>query len=77
MKLCKDRDLPLWIRSHLEKNESLTRQTGSYCLCRGPDQGDLMIQCSECREWYHAVCVKLSEEEVEDIDVYLCPNCDA
>lgn len=23
----------------------------TYCLCRKPDDGDIMIQCDTCREW--------------------------
>mgnify|MGYP003301915302 CR=1 FL=1 len=24
-----------------------------YCICRGEDEGDLMIGCDYCKEWYH------------------------
>lgn len=23
-----------------------------YCICRGPDDGSLMIECNYCNEWY-------------------------
>lgn len=32
--------------------------------CHGPDNGDLMVQCDTCEEWYHLGCTKLKK----------CPN---
>lgn len=29
-----------------------------YCVCRLPDDGRKMVQCSKCREWYHTKCPK-------------------
>ncbi|KAJ7155369.1 hypothetical protein C8R43DRAFT_1065913 [Mycena crocata] len=46
-----------------------------YCLCRKPDDGSPMVNCGECDEWYHFVCVDLSEQTAEDINVYICPSC--
>lgn len=31
----------------------------AYCLCRGPDDGRLMVQCGGCEEWFHASCCGL------------------
>lgn len=25
----------------------------TYCVCRHPDDGDIMVQCDTCKEWYH------------------------
>ncbi|KAJ3078257.1 hypothetical protein HK102_004615, partial [Quaeritorhiza haematococci] len=46
-----------------------------YCTCRRPDSGIFMIQCDICREWFHGVCVGITEEEAEAIDVYECKLC--
>lgn len=77
MKLCIDRQLPGWIQNHLA-NVSL--DTGAdhvqFCICRGPDTGSFMIQCDECRDWFHSSCVKLNKEYSEKLAFYLCPNCD-
>ena len=48
---------------------------GTYCVCRGPDTGSFMIQCNECREWYHGTCVKVTAEQAKTIDIYECPPC--
>jgi len=34
-----------------------------------------MIGCDRCDEWFHPRCVSLSDHEVEQIDVYVCPSC--
>jgi hypothetical protein len=30
-----------------------------HCTCRLPDRGDLMIQCTKCKTWYHTTCVNI------------------
>jgi len=32
-----------------------------YCICRLPDNGDKMISCDHCDEWFHLDCVKIVE----------------
>ena len=53
-------------------------QVPVYCICRGPSSGD-MIECSVCREWFHAACVKLTSEGFtffsQPDSVYYCPAC--
>lgn len=29
-----------------------------YCVCRGGDDGSLMVQCEKCEEWFHNRCVR-------------------
>ncbi|KAK3084013.1 hypothetical protein FSP39_006719 [Pinctada imbricata] len=83
MKHCSDRVLPAWLKrqkkslkdgSPLRLSES--SNSSKYCLCKGPDTGEFMIQCDECREWYHESCVGIGSDKAKDIDVYLCPDCD-
>lgn len=31
----------------------------TYCICRGPDNGRLMVCCDVCEEWFHCDCVKI------------------
>ncbi|KAF8845107.1 hypothetical protein BDN67DRAFT_893540 [Paxillus ammoniavirescens] len=47
----------------------------TFCLCSQPDDGSPMVCCSECSEWYHFRCVKLSAEEASELEVYVCPTC--
>ncbi|KAK3105395.1 hypothetical protein FSP39_024200 [Pinctada imbricata] len=81
MKACNDRKLPAWLLKQRQKGTSVSKEissgkTSQFCLCRGPDDGTLMIQCEECREWYHGACVGIDEVSVKTIDLYLCPDCD-
>ena len=46
-----------------------------HCICRKPDDGDFMIQCDECDEWYHGKCVHVPPEEGMAMDKYICPLC--
>ncbi|KAF8141535.1 hypothetical protein EV363DRAFT_1425646 [Boletus edulis] len=47
----------------------------TYCLCNQPDDGSPMVCCSECSEWFHFRCVKLSVQQAEDLEVFVCPTC--
>lgn len=31
-----------------------------FCICRLPDDGSTMIQCTQCHEWYHQACVNVA-----------------
>ena len=86
MKLCTDKQLPAWLKKKQIKalNESkfdircsseMTGKKSLFCLCRGPDDGEFMIQCEECKEWYHGSCVNVTPEQADHIDVFLCPDC--
>ncbi|KAG0166674.1 PHD finger protein 3 [Apophysomyces sp. BC1034] len=46
-----------------------------YCICRQPYNGDPMVQCDGCNDWFHCTCVQLDPDEAEDID-WVCPTCD-
>jgi len=47
----------------------------TYCICNGPDDGRVMIQCEKCEDWFHAECVHLSDEECEKMEHFTCPRC--
>ena len=42
--------------------ESIKKTLPVYCVCRLPNDGSSMIQCCECKEWYHLACVKVNKE---------------
>lgn len=46
-----------------------------YCLCRKPDDGDFMVGCDFCNEWYHGKCVNISRKQAQSIKRYSCPKC--
>lgn len=47
-----------------------------YCICRLPDDGSEMIQCSQCDEWYHTSCIKVDKMFIDDSElVWNCDKC--
>jgi len=54
------------------KTAAKTKQT--YCFCLGQDDGELMVECEECTEWFHGQCLGLDPDaQVEE--GWVCPNC--
>ncbi|KAL3625050.1 hypothetical protein CASFOL_031718 [Castilleja foliolosa] len=46
-----------------------------YCKCEMPyNPDDLMIQCEECKDWYHPECVDLTVEVVTHMDRFVCSD---
>lgn len=48
-----------------------------YCTCRKAYQGEMMISCDECGEWYHPACVNIHTEDEETLAKmpFQCSNC--
>lgn len=47
-----------------------------FCLCRQPyDETQFYICCDKCQDWFHGRCVGILQCEAENIDEYICPNC--
>lgn len=78
LKLCKGRKLPNWIHKHLGKIPlDANDDSNKFCICRGCDTGSFMIQCDECRDWFHGSCVNITKDYAEKLACYLCPGCDS
>lgn len=45
-----------------------------FCTCRRPDDGNLMVQCDHCDEWFHGLCVGVTSEEASTLEQVVCPN---
>ncbi|KAF9109674.1 PHD finger protein 3 [Mortierella sp. AM989] len=45
--------------------ERVTRSKRVYCYCQKPDDGEVMIQCDNCRQWFHGACVDITDEVAE------------
>jgi hypothetical protein len=45
-----------------------------YCICRGVEEG-LMIQCDGCDEWFHGICISVTQEEADAMESYICALC--
>ena len=62
------------------RNKNLTEKGLSkrpvYCICRKEEQPG-MIGCDFCDEWYHPLCLGLSNEEIKRLaeENWSCPIC--
>lgn len=52
-----------------KKNKSL------YCICQRPEDGDFMVGCDVCDNWFHPKCVNISKKVAKTLDYFLCPHC--
>ncbi|KAG8385788.1 hypothetical protein BUALT_Bualt03G0081700 [Buddleja alternifolia] len=44
-----------------------------YCKCEQPyNPDDLMIQCEQCRDWYHPTCVNMTINQAKQLDHFVC-----
>lgn len=46
-----------------------------YCICRKPDNGEWMIGCDFCDDWFHGDCVNMNEEKAQLVVKFACPRC--
>ena len=53
--------------------KSLLRRCKVFCLCRLPDTGDAMVQCSKCKEWYHFTCIRDDNKPLPEL--WYCVVC--
>ncbi|AQZ15051.1 SPP1 (YPL138C) [Zygosaccharomyces parabailii] len=59
-----------------------SRKTGAngedvYCICKRPDNGDLMVGCDGCDDWFHFRCLKIPETYKKLVYSFYCPYCQA
>ena len=46
------------------------------CICKVADRDEFYIQCENCDQWYHGVCVFLTESIADHIKHWYCSSCD-
>ena len=47
-----------------------------YCICRKPWLDFQMVECTECRNWYHTKCIKVSPVQIMQLSLsWLCQSC--
>lgn len=62
-------------RNHLMCNrpEEEDEDDKLYCLCQQKYvEGEVMLACEKCDEWYHPKCLGISEEEADKLDNWMC-----
>ena len=61
---------------HSSRNKSLVEL---YCTCRMPydsKEGRNMVECDECKEWYHKKCERISVEVFRNKNMtWQCSSC--
>lgn len=57
-----------------EEEEEEGECSATQCLQPVADQ-IIWVQCDHCHEWFHCVCVGLTKEYAEQIDIYKCALC--
>ncbi|KAI0056778.1 hypothetical protein BV25DRAFT_1831871 [Artomyces pyxidatus] len=46
------------------------------CICRGRDDGRELVQCDDCRTWYHLECIGITIADLgREEDPWYCENC--
>ena len=62
-------------RKQDDKNCQVDGQEESvYCICRRGKEG-FMIQCSNCNKWFHGECVRVTDQDADQIEDYFCATC--
>ncbi|KAJ3693270.1 hypothetical protein LUZ60_008750 [Juncus effusus] len=47
-----------------------------YCKCEMPyNPDDLMVQCDDCKDWFHPSCMGMSPGQAKKLDHFLCSDC--
>ena len=44
-----------------------------YCLCRMPEDENEMIACDKCQEWFHLICLNMTE--IPATEEWFCNEC--
>lgn len=47
-----------------------------FCTCRRPDNGELMVACDGCDEWFHFKCMGLDKRNKDLVRNFYCKFCD-
>ena len=84
LKPCKDKNLPAWVKKvqreiqhgQVQEGKELDHSVVGYCLCGEGDDGQFMIQCDMCDDWFHGRCVNVTEQQATNLKDYSCPRCD-
>ena len=58
------------------RQELSSRWSGGKCLLylQKGEEG-FTIQCSDCNEWFHGECVRVTEQDADQIEDYFCDTC--
>ncbi|KAL3232210.1 COMPASS component SPP1 [Nakaseomyces bracarensis] len=69
--------LPEWCPPYSSRKHDAITGEEVYCICKKPDNGELMVGCDGCDDWFHFRCMKLSENYRHLVESFICPYCAA
>ncbi|CDZ97089.1 Uncharacterized PHD Zn-finger protein [Phaffia rhodozyma] len=72
----REREMEELLRRQRDEEDEESEDDQLYCVCNSRyDAESPMIACDMCAEWYHPKCVEIPEEEIELVDLFVCPKC--
>jgi hypothetical protein len=73
--------IPLFLEDEKKMECVVGDGAGTYCGCGGFNDGQFMLVCDTCDEWFHGACVWVTEAQLNahsattGSDKYECPKC--
>ena len=58
-----------WKVTQREPEIVLLEKMSIYCVCRQPNDGHKMLQCTNSKEWFHVNCVSAPKEAIEEVNI--------
>ena len=68
-------------KKQIKKTGEVSDDSKDWCPCKvynDKDDETLIIECEECRQWWHQKCVGLeglTEDAIKDLTKWKCPKC--
>lgn len=68
-------DVPYLVKQ-VETAQKLDTAWRKYCICKGFDDGSVMMNCDDCYEWFHPSCLGIDPKDIDSSERWYCLNCD-
>lgn len=68
--------LPEWCPPYSPRKNGIDGEE-VFCICKRPDNGELMVGCDGCDDWFHFRCLKIPETYKNLVYSFYCPYCQA
>jgi len=72
---CGIRELPLIIPEEHSLGIAIEDNGTRHCVCGGPSDGNFMLCCDSCNEWFHGACMQVSNSLSDTQKKWSCPVC--
>lgn len=69
--------LPSWCPPYSSLRVDPITRLEVYCTCKKPDEGELMVGCDGCDDWFHFKCLKVPVMYRRLVSSFFCPYCQA